>query len=61
MDEGGRDGLAIEVCGLNKSFGRTQVLRNLELELRWGEVLTVFGPNGSGKTTLINALSLIHI
>ena len=56
MDENGKDGLAIEVRGLNKSFGRTQVLRNLDLELRWGEVLTVLGPNGSGKTTLINAL-----
>ena len=56
MDENGKDGLAIKVRGLNKSFGRTQVLRNLDLELRWGEVLTVLGPNGSGKTTLINAL-----
>ena len=56
MGEGVKNGLAIEVRGLNKSFGRTQVLRNLDLELHWGEVLTVLGPNGSGKTTLINAL-----
>ena len=59
MSEGGRDGLAVEVRGLSKSFGRTQVLRGLDLELRWGEVLTVLGPNGSGKTTLINALGTL--
>ena len=56
MGEDGRDGLAIEVRGLDKSFGRTQVLRGLDLDLRWGEVMAVLGPNGSGKTTLINAL-----
>lgn len=50
---------AIEIKGLTKSFGRTPVLRNLDLRIQWGEVLTVLGPNGSGKTTLIKILATL--
>ena len=52
-------GLAIEIKGLRKAFGRTRVLAGLDLDVRWGEVLTVLGANGSGKTTLINLLSTL--
>ena len=41
---------ALEVRGLWKAYGRVAVLRGLDLDLAWGEVLTVLGPNGSGKT-----------
>ena len=51
------DGPAIEVTGLSKAYARTQVLRNLDLEVPWGRVLTVLGPNGSGKTTLVRILA----
>ena len=57
--ETGDQGLAIEVRGLRKAFGRTPVLRNLDLAVPWGEVLTVLGPNGSGKTTLLKILSTL--
>ncbi len=33
------------------------MLRDLDLKLEWGEVLTVLGPNGSGKTTLVKVLA----
>ena len=52
-------GLAIEIKGLRKAFGRTRVLAGLDLDVRWGEVLTVLGANGSGKTTLINLLATL--
>ena len=52
-------GPAIEVKGLSKAFGRTPVLRDLDLGVRWGEVLTVLGPNGSGKTTLVKVLATL--
>ena len=51
--------LAIELKGLGKSFGRSPVLRDLDLEVPWGQVLTVLGPNGSGKTTLIRVLATL--
>ena len=53
------EGAAIEVRGLKKAFGRTAVLRNLDLDLHWGEVLTILGPNGSGKTTLVKVLATL--
>ena len=53
------EGLAIQVRGLSKAFGRTPVLKGLELDVPWGEVLTVVGPNGSGKTTLIKVLATL--
>ena len=50
---------AIEVSGLTKSFGRIPALRNLEISVPWGTVLTVLGMNGSGKSTLIKILATI--
>ncbi|MBI4299234.1 MAG: heme ABC exporter ATP-binding protein CcmA [Chloroflexi bacterium] len=57
MSQPSRDSLAIKVKGLSKAFGRTGVLRNLDLEVPWGEFLAIFGANGSGKTTLIRTLA----
>ncbi len=51
--------LAIDIRGLNKSYGRTQVLRNLDLQVPWGQTLTILGPNGSGKTTLLKTLATL--
>jgi heme exporter protein A len=50
---------ALEIRGLRKAYGRVAVLRDLDLDLRWGEVLTVLGPNGSGKTTLISIIATL--
>jgi heme exporter protein A len=51
--------LAIKISGLRKAFGRTPVLRSVDLEVPWGQVLTLLGPNGSGKTTLIKILATL--
>ncbi|MFG2370297.1 ATP-binding cassette domain-containing protein [Streptomyces sp. NPDC048504] len=52
---------AITVSGLHKSFGRTQALAGLDLDVEAGEVHGFLGPNGSGKSTTIRVLlGLLH-
>ena len=46
----------IAIEGLRKSYGRTQALAGLDLEVRPGEVFGFLGPNGAGKTTTIRVL-----
>ncbi|MEN5074558.1 ATP-binding cassette domain-containing protein [Isoptericola cucumis] len=51
----------IAVQGLRKSYGRTAVLRGVDLTVRRGEIFALLGPNGAGKTTTVNILTtLIH-
>lgn len=47
----------IDIQGLNKSYGRKQVLKNIHLSLSQGKIIGLLGPNGSGKTTLIKILN----
>src|SRR5437867_8002742 len=47
----------IEVRGVAKYFGRFSALRDLNLEVRKGEFVAVFGRNGAGKTTLLRILA----
>lgn len=51
--------LSVEVEGLAKFFGVYPALKSLNLKVKQGEFLTIFGPNGSGKTTLIKVLATI--
>ena len=41
---------------LNKTYGSVTALRNVDMELRRGELLALLGPNGAGKTTLVRML-----
>ena len=47
---------AIRADGLSKSFGATEALRSLDLEVPEGEIIGYLGPNGAGKTTTIRCL-----
>jgi len=53
--------LVIDVRGLVKNFGHTQVLKGLDLQVMRGEVHAFLGPNGAGKTTTLRLLlGLLH-
>jgi ABC-2 type transport system ATP-binding protein len=47
---------AIDVRGLNKSFGKKHVVIDFALQVRKGEIYGFLGPNGSGKTTSIRMI-----
>lgn len=50
----------VRMVRISKRFGTNQVLRNVDLEIRAGEVLVLAGENGAGKSTLIKILGGVH-
>ncbi|GAA2938100.1 MULTISPECIES: amino acid ABC transporter ATP-binding protein [Streptomyces] len=50
----------IEISDLHKSFGATEVLRGIDLQVASGEVVCVIGPSGSGKSTLLRCVNLLE-
>jgi branched-chain amino acid transport system ATP-binding protein len=47
----------LEVTGLDVFYDEVQALRNVNLEVRQGEIVTLIGANGAGKTTTLKAIS----
>ena len=50
----------LEVTGISKSFGSTEVLKDISLELEQGEAIAIIGSSGSGKTTLLRCLNFLE-
>lgn len=50
------DKFALEIRNLNKYFGNVQVLHDINLQIKKGEIHGIIGPNGSGKSTFMNIL-----
>lgn len=50
-------GYALELRDLRKSFGKTEIIRGVQLAVRPGERVAIIGPNGAGKSTLFNLIS----
>lgn len=49
--------VSIKLHNISKSFGHTQVLKDVSLEVKDGEFFCVLGPSGSGKTTLLRIIA----
>jgi branched-chain amino acid transport system ATP-binding protein len=47
----------LELKNLRKSFGKTEIIRGIDLAVYAGERIAVIGPNGAGKSTLFNLIS----
>lgn len=50
----------LSLTSISKSFGSIQVLKNLNLQLKSGEVTAIVGDNGAGKSTLLKIMAGIH-
>lgn len=51
--------LAIEIENLHKSYGKVEVLKGLNLQVKRGSLLALLGPNGAGKTTTVRILATL--
>jgi len=51
------DASILSIRGLRKSFGATEIIRGVDLDLRAGERRALIGPNGAGKSTLFHLIS----
>ena len=47
----------LQIQGISKSYGKQNVLRNFNLDIESGEIISVVGSSGSGKTTLLRLIS----
>lgn len=50
----------LEVNGIFKRFGKTEVLKGIDFSMEKGEVLAIIGSSGSGKTTLLRCLNFLE-
>ena len=50
-------GTVLALRGVSKRFGAVQALKNIELDVRAGEVLALVGDNGAGKSTLVKTIA----
>jgi phospholipid/cholesterol/gamma-HCH transport system ATP-binding protein len=54
-------GVSVAVRGLRKHFGRQEVLRGLDFEIKPGEIFVIMGPSGSGKSVLLKHIIGLEI
>ena len=50
----------IDIKNITKSFGNLQVLKDINLHINKGEVVSIVGPSGAGKTTLLQIIGTLH-
>lgn len=48
---------SVSLCGVSQYFGEKEVLKNINLEIKKGEIFGLLGPSGAGKTTLIKIVT----
>ena len=49
----------ISIQGIRKSFGETEVLRDVSMDVEKGEAICIIGPSGSGKSTLLRCINAL--
>ena len=56
----GYSGAQLRLQNIHKRFGKLEVLRGVNLEVKRGEVVCILGPSGSGKSTLLRCVNLLE-
>ena len=56
----GESDIMVSIQHLSKSFGETEVLRDVNVDVKRGEVVVVLGPSGSGKSTMLRCINLLE-
>ena len=46
----------LQLKNISKSYDGVSILKNINLEIEEGEIVSILGPSGSGKTTLLNLI-----
>ena len=54
------DSPIIRISGMKKSYGSFDVLRDINLDVHKGEVISIIGPSGTGKSTFLRCLNLLE-
>ena len=52
--------MLISIKGLHKYFGKNEVLKGIDLDIKSGEVVVIIGPSGSGKSTFLRTMNLLE-
>ena len=55
------ENVIVSIQSLQKSFGDTEVLRDVNIDVHRGEVVVVLGPSGSGKSTMLRCINLLEV
>lgn len=55
-----QDNIVVEIQNLNKWYGDFHVLKDIDLQVKKGEIIVVCGPSGSGKSTLIRCINYLE-
>lgn len=52
--------IMVDIRNVRKGFGKSEVLKDVSIQIEDGQVVVILGPSGSGKTTLLRCVSFLE-